>query len=382
MSYFGNFGKVLSESNSTTTPIATGGIWSGEEWMDCLQFESIVVAVATDQDGKYTVQFSTDGVNVDSELTRYYRTENIEPPHRYTVTRRYAKVVFENTSATDQTYIRLQTMLGTIMGLNIPIDAVMSQDYDSISVRPTDFHTEVALGRREGYELWNKFGNNQDVDAAAPEVVASWGGTFTPLTTATTLTIVSTSSADTNGGTGTNKIVVYGIDANRDIQIEVINMNGLSNVVTTTTWLGINRVAQYLCGSGKINAGTINITATTGGSTMAQIPVGVGVTKQCIFHVPRNHIFDMKWLRINVLNRAKDATLTVRLWVYSAISNGKQEVYKVDIDTTKTNDISEDPQLSFPITEQTVCWLECTTDKNDIIINGRFSGELIREVDA
>ena len=77
--------------------------------------------------------------------------------------------------------------------------STIETDSKAISTRPTDYHTEAALDRRSGVELWNKFGFNNDVDIGT-EVVASWGGTFNPLTTATTLTIVSTSGDDTSGG--------------------------------------------------------------------------------------------------------------------------------------------------------------------------------------
>ena len=225
--------------------------------------------------------------------------------------------------------------------------------------------------------VWNKFGYNQDIDTGT-EVIASWGGMFEPLTTATTLTISSLSANDTNGGTGCNTIVVYGIDSDRNEVIEVVNMNGTTDVVTASTWLGINRVAMFLCGSGKINEGTINILATSDSSIMAQMPAGEGVTQQCIFHVPADTVFATKWLFINILNRGKNAELTVKMWVYSAVSNGNQSVFSMDIDTsTSTGAIELNPPLSFPISEKSVVWLECTTDTNDIIVNARFSGELI-----
>lgn len=239
----------------------------------------------------------------------------------------------------------------------------------------TDNHTDVALGKISGAALWNKFGYNEDIDIGT-EVIASWGGTFEPLTTATTLSIVSTSTDDDNGGTGTNSLVIYGIDSNRDEVIEVVTLNGTTPVVTTSTWLGTNRLAMFLCGTGKTNAGIITVTAVTGGSTMAQMPTGGGVSQQCIFHIPRNYQFIMKWMRINVLNRNKDAELLFKFWVYSPTNNGNQEVYRMYVDTSKTNDISEDPQLPFPITPGSVIWLECTSNKADVSVSARFSGEL------
>jgi len=158
-------------------------------------------------------------------------------------------------------------------------------------------------------------------------------------------------------------------------------MDGTTNVVTTTRWLGINRVAMFLCGTAQINVGNINITATTGGSTMAQMVANNGVTQQCIFHVARGHQFLAHFLRINTLRQGggNNPIVQVKFWVYSAVSNGKQEVYKVDIDTSVTNDITETPDVPFPLTEQTVCWLEALSDRANTIVNARFSGELIRD---
>ena len=181
-------GKV-SQINSSTTALNDAEVFTGE-WEDWSGYPSVSVAVKTDQDGTFAIQFSPDGTNQDSTLTRYYRTSQIEAPHRFTVTRKYGRVVFTNDSGSNQTLFRLQTILGGQTELNTPCDSTLAQDFDATVVRPTDYNTEVALGRRQGATLWNKFGYNPDVDVGT-EVVASWGGTFAPLTTATTISIVS-----------------------------------------------------------------------------------------------------------------------------------------------------------------------------------------------
>lgn len=383
MTYTPQVVAKVSTDNSTTTPLNAAATYTGT-WEDVSKYASMVIAVKTDQDGSFTVQFSPDGVNADSTLTRYYRTDQIEAPHRFTVTRQYMRVTFTNDSASNQTLMRLQVILDNAIDLNAPMDSTLAQDFDAIVTRPTDYNTEVALGRRQGHTLWNKFGYNEDVDIGT-EVVASWGGTFTPLTTATTLTIASTSTDDDGdpAGTGVNSILISGIDANRDLQEETVTMNGTTNVVTTSTWLGINRVAMFLVGSGQTNAGTINITATTGGSQMAQMPAGDGVTQQCIFHVPRNHQFIAEWLWANAVRPSgQNPLVTVKFLVYSAQNNGVQEVYRKSLDTAVITSINENPRLPFPITEQTVAWMTATTDKNDTTLEGRFSGTLVRDVDA
>ena len=261
---------VISVGNSTNVALAAGATFTGV-WELVVPHQSLTCAVSTDQDGMYQIQYSPDGINQDSTLTRYFRTNQIDPPHRFTNTRAYARVVYTNTSASAQTYLRLQTLYGEQQDLNAPIDSVLSQDFDAVVVRPTDYHTEVALGRRQGHELWNKFGYNQNVSVGTESVI-SWGGLFTPLKVATTMSIVSTSVNDITGGSGTETVVIYYIDENRAPQILVVPMNGTTPVVSVVLSLGINRVAMFLCGANSVNAGDITVTAVTDASIMAQMP--------------------------------------------------------------------------------------------------------------
>jgi len=373
--------QKISTVNSSNVLLTSGSTFTGV-WEDVTLYPALTISVSTDQDGTYQIQYSPDGVNVDSSLTRYYRTNQINVPHRFTNARGYMRIVFTNTTASDQTYLRLQTTLGFFSDLNAPIDSTLAQDFDALVVRPTDFHTEVGLGRRQGFELWNKFGYNQNISVGT-EAVLSWGGSFTPLLVATTMSIVSDSVDDAVGGIGVEQAVIYYIDENRLPQIKVIPMNGTTPVVTVELSLGINRVAMFLCGSNMKNVGTITVTAVTGGSTMAEMPAGGGVTQQCLFHVPLGYQFSAEWLWANTLKPSgQNPTVTIKMWVWSSVSNGMQEVYRKTLDTAVVTHLSENPNLPFPITEGTVLWLEATTDKNATIVEGRFSGELVRNIDA
>lgn len=376
---------TTSTGNATTTPLASGATFTGE-WEDVSAYSSVVVAVKADQDGTFTVQFSPDGVNADSTLTRYYRTAQIEAPHRFTITRPYCRVTFTNTSASTQTVMRLTTMYGLKGDMNAPTDSTLAQDFDAIVTRPTDYRTEVALGRRQGATLWNKFGYNEDVDVAtSPEVVASWGGTFTPMTTAATLSIVSTDAADqTSTGTGARNVVVYGVDANRKAQTEVVQMTGTTPVVTSSTWLGINRIAVGLAGSGQINAGTITATETGGSTIQGQMPAGEGTTQQCIFFVQDDHTALFEWLKPTVIRfgAGTEPVVTIRAWVYSPLSNARYEVARITVDAGVDTKDNLSPPLPFPVVGPAVFWLEATTTRDNTQVIGRISCIEHRAVDA
>lgn len=353
----------------------------------------LTVTVASDADLTVSIQYSVDGgVTTDSTLNRYFRVGQIFPPQNFKNARPYVRVVVTNTSGVAATYTRINTYLGAGEPiLNIPIDATMSQNYSAISTRPTSFNDEVALGRRQGWETWNKFGYNLDVDSGSAEIVASWGGTFARMTSADTLSVVSSSAADDGDpvGTGARSIIIYGIDENRDLQTEIVTMNGTTPVVTANQWLGVNRIAIYTVGSGEENAGTITATATSAGSTQGQMPVASGayeggVTQQCIFHVPRNHIFLASYLRFNVnkISGGGSPVVTIRGIVYSAQNGARQQVWAETIDTSVDNFIDLTPAEPFPISEQTILYFEATTDTANTIVGGRFSGKLVRDLDA
>ena len=383
MAYFGNKNYV-SSVNSTTSPLNAAAVYTGT-WEDVSKYDSLAVAVKTDQNGTYTIQFSTDGVNIDSTLTRYYRTSQTEPPHRFTITRRYARITFTNTSAVNQTYIRLQTMYGSQGELNIPLDSTMSQDYDSASVRPTEYKYEVALGRRQGATTWNKFGYNADIDIGT-EVVAAQGGTFTFLTAASTLTIVSSSTDDDGSpaGTGAQTITIYGIDANRVAQTEVVTMDGTTNVVTATSWLGINRAIVSSAGSTYSNVGNITITATTGGTVQAYIPATKGTTQQLIFFTQADHQFLADWLVMDgeKLSGGTQPVIQFRGWIWNSVTNTKIEVSYSTVNLSVETEHVLTPSQPFVIGEKCVFWVEATTDQNNTVCSGRFSGIEFRDVDA
>lgn len=376
--------SYLLSKNSSTSNIANGLAFDGE-WQEVDPGTELIVTLKADQDLTLEILYSPDGETEDSTLTRYYRTGQIEPPHIFVNARPFVRVVVTNSSGTDTTSLRLYTYITDKTGiLNIPIDATMSQDYDSISVRPTDFPSEVALGRRQGWSTWNKFGYNLDVDTGGAEIVAAFGGTFSRMTTADTLNVVSSSANDDSGGTGVNSIVIYGIDENRDEQIEVVTMDGTTPVTTSNQWLGVNRLAVFLFGSSGTNAGTITVTATTAASTQATMPAGTGVSQQLIFHVPRAHTFLASYLRFNVNKIAGGGSprVTIRGLVYSAVNQGVQEIWQETIDTAVDNFIDVAPPEPFPVTEQTILYFTATTDTNNTIVSGRFGGKLVRYVNA
>lgn len=372
----------VSSSNSTTTALADAATFTGG-WEDVAGFDSVVIAAKTDQDGYFTTQFSPDGVNIDSTLTRQYRTAQIEAPHRFTITRRYVRVTFTNNSGSAQTYLRLQTMYGSKAELNAPTDSVLAQDFDATVTRPTNFIYEVALSRRQGWNTWNKWGYNGQIDATTATVWSA-GGTFVRMPTAATLDVTSSSVNDTAAGTGAQSIVITGVDANYDEVIEVVALNGTTIVTTTNSYLGVNRMAVYAAGSGGFNDGTINAVVTTGGTTQAQIPANEGSTQQAIFFVPRAHTALMDWMYLNVVKTSGGGKplVTFKVFVVSLVSGATYEVFRDTIDVALENHLELTPSQPFVVGEKSLIYLQATTDTTATACSGRFSLVTVRAVTA
>ena len=380
----------VSSSNSSNAAINSGESFTGD-WEDVSGFNSLIVAVNTDQDGIFILQFSPDGVNIDSTLTRYYRTSQIEPPHRFTITRQFFRLIFTNESTTNQSFFRLQTTYGNKENLNIPLDSRMSQDYDAIAVRPTDPSIEVALGLRQGANLWNKFGYNEDVDSATSEIIASFGGAFNQkLTNAEILNISSSSINDTSGGTGVRSLVIFGVGGasadSREEITDVVTLNGTSIVTSNLRFWGINRMTIFQSGSADSNVGNITATASTSGNTMAEMPAGEGTTQQILFYVPANYQFLTRWLYLSVIKSSGGGNpeVTFKGFVYSEIVESKFEIYRDTIDLSANNGdkIQLTPVDPFVVGEASILWFEASTTTNNTSVKGRFSGQLWRNVDA
>jgi len=384
MTYQPKFNSYTSTDNSSTSTLTNGSTFTGT-WEDVKEYESVIVAVTADQDGVFYIDFSPDGTNADSTLTRYYNTSDIEAPHRFTITRRYFRVRFTNDSGSGQSAFRLQTTVkAASANLNAPIDGTLSRDYDATVVRPTNFDDEVAMGLRQGHSTWNKFGFNADVDSGSEEIVAAFGGTFSIMTSADTLDVVSSSANDTSAGTGVRTIAITGVDANNLEQTEVVTLNGTTPVTTSNSWLGVNRVTVLTAGSGGAPAG--NITIDDNGNsvgTQAYLPAGQNVTQQCIFHTPINQTFLCDFIWANIKKGAGDPIVTIYLRSYSRVTGLTYEVarFTLDADVELTGQISN-TKTPLVFTGREVIQMVAETDTNNTEVSGRFSGKLIKSPSA
>lgn len=111
---------------------------------------------------------------------------------------------------------------------------------------------------------------------------------WTKLSSAETMDVTSSSTADDLGGTGANTIFITGVDGDYAEISEVLNMDGTSTVVTANSYLFINRVYVVFAGSGETNAGNITLTATTAGTVQGYVRAGISISEELRYCVPAN----------------------------------------------------------------------------------------------
>lgn len=144
------------------------------------------------------------------------------------------------------------------------------------------FDLQVSRGQVDGHEPLKLFGYTTALGSTAMgplwEGLTGSGGSYAYPSSAVVMTLVSSSASDT-----AVSILIEGLGAGYVLQNEIVALNGTTNVVTTNTFLRINRMSTV--------AGNAvgNVTATNGGTTYAKINAGNGDTQMSIYTVPAGY---------------------------------------------------------------------------------------------
>ena len=153
------------------------------------------------------------------------------------------------------------------------------------------FELQVSRNQITGHSVLNIFGYQASVTTASIPVWEN-ASVYTYPTSALTMTYASTASE-------TLTMTVTGLDANYAVVTDTVTFTaGTSGTATNgTQFFRINSMVVTSTGTlGGTNVGTI--TAKNGGTTYAQIAIGVGKTQMAIYTVPAGFSFHLN--RIDV----------------------------------------------------------------------------------
>ena len=163
-----------------------------------------------------------------------------------------------------------------------------------------DYADMVAIGRVDGVAPFRKFGYCLS-RSTSPLPIWPLNTDYTFPTTAATLSIASADTNDTAAGTGARSVTVFGLDADFLDVTETIALSGTTPVVTTNSFIRVNRVIVSTVGTyGGSNAGVITLTHGGTAATIAMIPATGTYTQQLIYTVPANKTFVVTQVNVSV----------------------------------------------------------------------------------
>lgn len=233
--------------------------------------------------------------------------------------------------------------------------------------------TNISLNTHQGISRVVKFGYNLDVDSAASEHIVPWGGNV-PLygLTARTLSVVSTSAADTAAGTGARLVLLQCIDSD-GLEVDVIvSLNGTTPVLTTQTCKFINRALVYTAGTNRTNVGDINIIQTTSSVQLAQIPATFSVTQQLAYYVPASKKCYIHAVRLTVVKNAGGSVPKVKwnAFVYSAFLDVIYDIRTDFMDAGVSNYREVLDYKDQPLLPNEIMFFDVVTDQNNTEVTG------------
>jgi hypothetical protein len=155
------------------------------------------------------------------------------------------------------------------------------------------FELQVSRGQIQGHKTLFKFGNNADIDGSL-ETIWSQGGLYAYPAAATVMKVSSSSNDDDVAGTGARTVTVSGLDANYNEVSETVELDGQTEVLTTTQFIRVNRAFVVTAGSGGTAAGTIyvgtgTVTAGVPATIYAVITLGDNQTTMAVWTVPAGY---------------------------------------------------------------------------------------------
>lgn len=311
---------IVDVFNSTSTPLGVGGTFTGQ-WSDTRGFGGITVGLKADANGKLYVDFSPDGVHVDSTIT-FDVDAGIRETHRLTVSNKFYRVRVEN-DGSPQTYMRLQSMLGWPAALSSPLNQSVQLDADAQTVRTVDPEIALARGLFTGISVVNKFGRIPSINSGTGLSVDCWGGasTYTGFPASAQLAQVLSSDAnDTAAGSGARTIVITGLDADYNIINETITLSGTTPVNSTQQFLRVHTARIATSGgataNANFNAGTITVRqATTTTNVFLSMQPGFNQTQCSAYTVPAGYTGYVKRLHGTVRGSTTTAHVDFTLWV-------------------------------------------------------------------
>jgi hypothetical protein len=175
------------------------------------------------------------------------------------------------------------------------------------------FDLQVARNQIYGHQQVNIFGYQASVTTTSIPVWEN-ATAYTYITSASTLTLVSTSASDDTVA----KVLISGLDSGFNQISETLQMNGVTGVTTLNSYYRVNSLVLISAGTGQTtNIGVITLKQSS--NVVAQINAGIGKSQSTVYTVPAGNTFYLDLAEVNTSNSYTGSTIVT--YKVQAINN-------------------------------------------------------------
>lgn len=233
------------------------------------------------------------------------------------------------------------------------------------------FDLQVARNQITGHSIVSIFGYQAAVGNTSIPVWEN-ATAYTYPTSATTMTVVSTSTSDNTSAT----ILISGLDATFAPISETIALNGTSGVTTVNTYFRVNSLIMTSPGTSQTtNVGTITVKQSS--NTLAQINIGVGKSQSTIYTIPAGYTFYLTLAEVNTSNSYTSSNIiTYKVQTINNATGVKLNVLQQPFVAIYTINRATEP---FAYTEKTdIQWQLVTSTATTVAAGVIITGKLIQ----
>jgi len=261
----------ISTNNSSTATLTGDAVFTGIG-DDVSQFASVSILYKSDVAAAASglkIEFSQDNINWDVSLVGDLGAKTFQV-HRLVPAAKFFRVVYTNGSVAQSSF-RLQCIFHKSSSPVLITRA--GQPQSTVDATPTrqTAHIDLDFARKHipGGRSFFFFGNNDTVGNTYEDIHPD-SGDINWLTTAGTVEVLSTNAADTSAGLGVRQVELHGLSATGADQDEVITMNGTTPVVSSLTYIRVNKLHNENVGTyGGSHQGNVTCRVTGGGVTLS-----------------------------------------------------------------------------------------------------------------
>jgi len=255
-------------------------------------------------------------------------------------------------------------MANNVVNTNNSVTSVTRQG------RTEPFDLQVSRNQIFGHQTLSLFGYQS---AVGNTKIPVWENatTYTYITSASTLTLASSSASDDTLA----NIFISGLDANFKPISETLALNGVTGVTTVNSYFRVNSLLMVSPGTGQTtNVGTITLKQSS--NIVAQINAGIGKSQSTIYTVPAGYSFYLDFAEVNTSNSYTSSNIVT--YSVQAINNNtgvKLQVLQQPFVSIYTANRSSDPFLYAEKTD--VQWQLVTSTATTIAAGVIIAGKLI-----